>query len=374
MTTLTEPDFIERDPEVILQEVFDTWEQKGGAPLEPTQLESLLLHVWAYRETLLRIGIQEAAKSTLLRFAVFPVIDYLGELIGAPRLEAQAATSTERFSLAAVHGTDVPIASGTRVQSKDGRATFATTVDATITAGELSVDVAVVATESGNSANGYIAGQVTTLVDSVPLIDTVTNTNTTDGGAPKETDERYLERLLLASDAPSTAGSENGYRFHALSASTLVADVEVLNPAPLDITIVVLATYGEPTTELLGIVEAAVSSKEARPMGDVVSVVAGSAVEWILQANLTLYANADPTATLSAAQAAADAFVANRRSRLGRDATLGQIMSRLYVSGVYEVALVSPTADVQADPSQWLECTSVVIGIAGTVDEEQPDA
>lgn len=376
MTSLPEPDFIERDPATILQQVIAEWENETGLALDPTQPESLLLHVFAYRETLLRIGVQEAARANLLRWAKYPVIDYLGELLAGEsgqRLGAQPAQATERFALAAAHGALVVIPAGTRVRSKDGRVVLSLDEAATIPIGQLYVDAVVTASDAGEQANGYLPGQVTTLVDTVPLISSVTNVTATSGGAPRESDERYLERLLYAADAASTAGSEVGYQFHARSASTAIADVVVRSPAPSDVELVILAVDGAPSPELLALVAAKVSATDVRPLTDSVTVVGATSAAWTIVAALWLYRDAESTGALSVALTAAQTYADARRHRLGRDAVLNQLRGVLCVPGVYDVVITSPVDTVVAGETEWLDCTSIEVTLGGTVDEDQPD-
>ena len=60
MTQLPEPNFIDRDPDVIIQEWIQLYEEKSGKTLQPAQLERLIIDVGAYRESVLRNKIQEA--------------------------------------------------------------------------------------------------------------------------------------------------------------------------------------------------------------------------------------------------------------------------------------------------------------------------
>mgnify|MGYP000411452045 FL=1 len=96
--SLPEPSFIDRDPQAITAEIVAQYEQLTGKTLYPAQVERLLIDVIAYRETLVRIGIQEAAKQNLVAYARAPMLDYLGELVGVTRLPAQSARTTVRLT------------------------------------------------------------------------------------------------------------------------------------------------------------------------------------------------------------------------------------------------------------------------------------
>ena len=51
MTQLPEPNFIERDPDVVTKEWIAAYEEKSGKVLQPAQIERLMIDVGAYRET-----------------------------------------------------------------------------------------------------------------------------------------------------------------------------------------------------------------------------------------------------------------------------------------------------------------------------------
>lgn len=67
---IAEPNFIDRDPAQITSEMIAQYEDASGKKLYPAQAERLLIDLFAYRENLVRIAIQEAAKQKPGR--VFP--------------------------------------------------------------------------------------------------------------------------------------------------------------------------------------------------------------------------------------------------------------------------------------------------------------
>lgn len=91
---IAEPNFIERDPAQITSEMIAQYEDASGKKLYPAQAERLLIDLFAYRENLVRIAIQEAAKQNLVAYSRAPMLDYLGELVGVHRLPAQSAKTT----------------------------------------------------------------------------------------------------------------------------------------------------------------------------------------------------------------------------------------------------------------------------------------
>lgn len=75
---IAEPNFIDRDPAQITSEMIAQYEDASGKKLYPAQAERLLIDLFAYRENLVRIAIQEAAKQNLVAYSRAPMLDYLG--------------------------------------------------------------------------------------------------------------------------------------------------------------------------------------------------------------------------------------------------------------------------------------------------------
>ena len=61
-TKLPEPNFIDRDPDIITKEWVELYEKKSGKVLQPAQIERLMIDVGAYRETVLRMKIMRLLK------------------------------------------------------------------------------------------------------------------------------------------------------------------------------------------------------------------------------------------------------------------------------------------------------------------------
>lgn len=83
---LPEPNFVDRDVSAIVADVVAGFEKETGRTLYPAQVERLMANIIAYRESLLREAIQDAAKLNLVRYSRAPIIDMLGENIGVVRL------------------------------------------------------------------------------------------------------------------------------------------------------------------------------------------------------------------------------------------------------------------------------------------------
>lgn len=98
------PKIVPDDPAAIAAELKAAYEAATGRTVYPGQAEQLLIDLCAYRESLCRAAINEAARQNLVAFARAPMLDYLGELVGVARLPGEDDERLrERIRLAPEH-------------------------------------------------------------------------------------------------------------------------------------------------------------------------------------------------------------------------------------------------------------------------------
>lgn len=363
MSTL--PQFVPDDSQTITQELITAYEAMTGKTLYTGQVERLLIDLIAYRETLVRTAMNDTARQNLVAFARAPMLDYLGELVGVARLPAQSARTTVRLNFAEPLASNQPIAAGFRVETASGFQ-FQTTTEVIAAAGNISIDLFVLAVEPGSAGNGYLAGQVNALVDELPVdVAGVANLVVTSAGADEESDDRLRELIKLAPESFSVAGSRLAYRHHALRAHQSIVDVAVLSPTPGVVRLYPLTDTGLPSTAILDAVATICSHEKVRPLSDTVEVLAPVAMPYSLTANLTLYRHYDTATVLNNAKAQAAAFVATQSATLGHDIVPSQIVAALSVTGVYRVDLISPFTTLEVGEEKWAHCTAINVQLAG---------
>ncbi len=361
------------DPNLILADMISAFEAAAGRVLQPAQVERLLINLYAYRESLVRNAIQYAGEQNLLAFAQFPMLDYLGQLLGVTRLAAQPATTTLQFTLTSALTVAYTIPAGTAAGTSDGQFVFATNSDLTIPAGATSGSVGATATVAGPSANGYLPGQVDVQLSPSALVASVANTTTTAGGSAPETDDHLRARIQAAPGEFSVAGPVGAYRFFALGADPSIIDVQIESTVPGTVTVYVLTgpitvqpagapnSAGIASAALLAKVESALSADTVRPLTDTVAALAVTEVDYQIAGTVTLYADADPVATMTAVNQAAQEFAIQLASKIQRDVVPSQVIAALSVAGVYQVSLTAP-AYIQLSPGQWANCTAITLG------------
>jgi phage-related baseplate assembly protein len=363
------------DPNLILADMIAEFEAASGRTLQPAQVEHLLINLYAYRESLVRNAIQYAAEQNLLAFASFPMIDYLGQLLNVTRLASQPALTTLQFTLTTALTVPFTITAGTLVGTNDGQFAFATSATITIAAGGTIASVAAAATAPGAGANGYLLGQVSVQLNPNALIGSVTNTSTTTGGSAPETDDHLRTRIQAAPNQFSVAGPIGAYRFFAIGADPSIVDAQVISPAPGSVNVYLLTgpvtqqpspapnNAGVANSALLAKVATVLNADTIRPLTDTVNVLAVTEVDYQITATVTLYSDADPTATITAATLAVEELAIELAAKIQRDIVPSQIIAALSVAGVYGVTLTSPI-QTSLNPGQWANCTMISLTTA----------
>lgn len=223
--------FVENNTEERMARAVAAYEALSGQALRPGDPERLLIS-WAMSAlSQLFAAINYAGNQNLPSRADSENLDGLGELYySQTRPQGQAAICTEQFSISAAQSFDITIPAGTRVTDASRSLIWETVAECTIPAGSTTVSVGLRCQSAGVVGNGYVAGQLDTIVDVFPYYTACANLTTTDGGADPATDEEYYELMRASMDAFSTAGPIGAYAYHAKSVSTEIADVKVVRP------------------------------------------------------------------------------------------------------------------------------------------------
>ncbi|MDR1651860.1 MAG: baseplate J/gp47 family protein [Synergistaceae bacterium] len=313
--------------------------------LYPGDPRQLFLSAIADVIVLQRNIIDYTGRQNMLAYSSGDYLEHLGLLLGVTRLPPQRAKTTVRISLSAMMPGTTVIPEGIRVTTGDGNIYFASSQPLEIPPGELAGDVQASALEPGVYANGLLPGQINRLVDPLPYVQGVTNTTASEGGADTEDDENLRERIHLAPESFSNAGSKGAYIFWARSASQLIDDVEVHSPSPGVVDIYPLLKGGVlPEQEILDLVLEVCSADTVRPMTDLVRVLAPEEVGFDLDVTWFLErGDAAMSASITnAVTKAVDDWTLWQRSKLGRDINDSELITRIRQAGAKRAAVTSP--------------------------------
>ena len=337
--------FVNTDTDTLVNALVKSYEKFTGRtlyPADPVQKFILWIADIMIQE---RILIDESAKQNVPRYAQGVYLDSLAEIFkDAYRLQPQAAATTFRFYLSTALPYQHLIPIGTRI-AVDGNIVFETTETLYIDAGKQSGDVPAICQQVGEIGNGFVPGQITQLVDVFPYYDRVENITVSAGGAERETDSAFYERMRESMESFSTAGPSGAYIYHAKTASPLVADVAALSPTPGFADIRVLLRDGElPPEEVLQEVQAQLSAEKVRPLCDFVRVSAPDTVPLNIDATYYIPKPSQNSAAVITAdvEKAVQDYIRWQTEKMGRDINPSVFVSYMMKTGIKRVVVRQP--------------------------------
>lgn len=353
--------FVTKDPKEIELNLLKAWENGGGEPLAAADPRRLFFLTLA--DAIARLGASNdyASKMNLLAYAVDDFLDHMGAPVNTERLKASKARTTERFILSSPQVAPILIKQGTRVTKNGTNIYFQTLEPSIIQPGQTQVDVIVECLQAGAVGNGYLAGELDTLVDPIAFVQSVVNIESTIGGAEVEENESYRERIHLAPESFSVAGPEGAYIYHAKSTSPDIIDVEPTSPEPGKVLLSILLKNGElPNQAMIDKVYEKVSDRTVRPLTDHVFVAAPEVVNydveatwWISSKDLVFKSNVEANVTK-----ALNDYVLWQKSKIGRSIDPSELNAMLKNAGAKRVEITSPT---------YLQLTKTQLAVAKNI-------
>lgn len=330
----------------LVNEYQKAWKEETGheAKLEPADSVTLILrsigvylmHGFEY--------IERAGHQNLLSTSYGPHLDNLAIYKGTSRLPAEKAETTVRFTLSMLHDSAQPIPLGTRVLAESGQY-FQTMEYAEVLPGQWYVDVPCECETAGAFGNGVPPGRISTLVNRLPYIASVSNIEESKGGSDVEDDDSLRERTFLSPSQYSTAGPEDAYIYHTRSYSAAIGSVTAFTPAPGRVIVQFLLKDGSlPTQTLIEHVTEHLNAMVVRPLTDFLLVQAPEIITYDIKAKYyVVRSQADRSVSIQArvAQAVED-FNTWQTSQIGRDINPSELTRRVVEAGAKRVEIESP--------------------------------
>ena len=342
----TQYQFIPTDPDEIVEWMTAKYEELTGVTVQPGSPERLFIQ-WAASVVIQERALANyAANQNLPSRAEGENLDALAELFYThERPQAKAATCTMRFTISEPQAFAVLIPKGTRVTDASNTHVWETAEDIYVTAGETYADVKAVCQTVGAAGNGFVAGQINTIVDLFAYYQSCANLTESDGGGDAATDEEFYELLRLSMDGYSCAGARGGYIYFAKRVDTKIADVIAASPTPGVVKLYVLMDDGSiATEEMKGKVLAACSADDVRPLTDFVSVEDPEQVPYNVRLTYYIQDDAEVSAeelALAVAKKVGE-FTDWQSAKLGRDINPSRLISMLMETGIKRVELEEP--------------------------------
>lgn len=311
-----------------------------------------------------------AGKMSFLTYARGEYLDNLAALRGEQRIEASAAATILQFSLDTPISSAVSIPAGCRVTNGND-VFFATDEYAEIAAGDTSVMISATCTEAGTVGNGFAAGELRVIVNTIPYVVTVMNTVATYGGADREDDDSLRDRIYTVSNSYSTAGPAGAYEYHTKSVSQDIVDVIVKSEIPGEVDVYFICDGGEiPSDALIQRVKEYLDDRTRRPLTDKVTVRAPEVRTYDIE--LTYYIPESSKSAVAAIQAdvatAITIYNMWQTEKIGRDINPSYLIQKIMEAGAKRVIVTNPVFTV-LDESTVAKTGNVTVHYGGVEDD-----
>lgn len=287
--------------------------------------------------------IDRAGKQELLKYTYGDHLDHIAARAGIAREQAKPARALVRFTLSDIRENVVYIPQGTMVTN--GSEYFETESHAAIQPGSAYSDVECVCTVDGTEGNDLAAGELKVLVNPIPYIASVSNTEKTAGGTDIEDDDSLKERIYYSASRYSVAGPEGAYEYWVRTFNADILDIRVTSENPVEVVIeFIMADGGLPTSGIITGLQNYLQNQQIRPLTDKVTVKAPDTVDYKI--NVTYYINSSDLSkeqTIKAnVEEAVNQYVIWQRSKIGRDINPSRLIQMMISAGAKRVELTLP--------------------------------
>lgn len=346
--------FVNTDTEQIKNEVIKAVEDNAGITLAEADPRRKFLESICYVLGMIEKQQDTTGKMNLLYFSKENYLEHLSAFLNISRLPASAASTKVKATISTALDYNVVIPAGIRITAGDDLY-FSIRSSITITAGQTQAEGIAICTTAGKVGNGYVAGQINKIVDNLPFVASIVNTETTAGGDDIEDDESLRLRTQESVESFSTAGPDGAYDFWAKTASSAIVDVAVYSPEPGVVHIRPLLENGElPNESILQLVLESCSDKNRRPLTDKVEVLAPEQVSYNIAG--TYYISTDSAANESGIKAAVEEavqeYISWQKAKLGRDIDPNELIYYMRRAGAGRIEITEPVyTEIIADDS-----------------------
>lgn len=332
------------------QDMYEAETGKAPVPLAKANPSRLILQACALQIYQALQKVDFAGKMGLLAYAYGDYLDNIAPIKSTERKQEEPAKCTLRFSIASPLASAVSIPGGCRV-TNGNNIFFATDEYTEIPAGSTYVDVGATCTEAGKKGNGFVAGEINAIINTLPYVISATNITETFGGADTESDEELKDRIYSIGKGYSVAGAKDAYIYQTKEAMRGIGDVRVTSPSANVINITFTKDDGSiPTAAEIQQVSDYLTDKQVRPLNDLVVVAAPTTATY--NVSLTYYIASSDTAVAATIQAnvakAVDEYCKWQTAKIGRDINPDYLTKLVMEAGAKRVDIISPERAVTA--------------------------
>ena len=333
-----------RNVDEIYQELLTDYAERCGFQPEESCDLSVRLYAAAAQVQALEIQGEWVLEQSFPQTAQGVYLEYHAATRGLERIPASKAVGTLRFSVSYGAASDLSIPAGTVCMTEE-EVRFQTTEAAILPAGELYVDVAAEAVESGSAGNA--ASNTVTVMTACPVgVTACTNPETFFGGSDAESDEQLRERVLESYRRLPNGANTAWYEQTAMEHEGVAAAQAIGRARGIGTVDVYIATEaGAPEQALLE--EVRTDLQERREIAVDVQVLAPVLREAAVELAVAVSSGWEFEDVRIRVEQTLAAFFNGRL--LGKAMRVAELSSMVFqLEGVENVKLVSPAADIAA--------------------------
>lgn len=288
--------------------------------------------------------VDRAGKQNLMKYTYSEFVDHIAALRGISRNGAKAASTTVRFTLSAAQKEPVAIPAGTRV-TNGKEIYFSTQEYAEIEAGKTVIELECICSKTGIVGNDFLPGEINVLTDPIRYVQSIENTNVSDGGTDIESDESVIERTYYAPSGYSVAGPDDAYVYWAKTFNTDIADVKITSPDPVEVVVTFIMAGGElPEESVIEGLQNYLQDKKIRPLTDHVTVKKPDLENYVI--NVRYFINKSDSYKALSIQNEVNAAIADftiwQSSKIGRDINPSVLIEKMVAAGAKRIEVTQP--------------------------------
>ncbi|MDO4647639.1 MAG: baseplate J/gp47 family protein [Eubacteriales bacterium] len=328
----TELHYITYDSEEIWKEMMVNYVEAGGDIVYPGDEKEILLRGVLANVVQILAGVDNALRMQTLRYAAGDYLDALGENRGCERIKAKPAKATVMISTNPTGGS-ATLEAGTKMTA-DGVVFYQLDEDLELSGFKQSLTANISAVEAGTEGNGLISGTEMVLTITSPNVSRIVCTEAATGGAIKEDDASYRERIRTYGLASVTTGPSSQYETVVKAYSANVLDAKAINTGEGQVGVYVILKDETGKHTLLKNILETLNDKDTRPLTDKISVFEATDIPYVLNVEIT---SDRSSATAEAIAAAVEEYQEWQDNTVGRAFNPDRLMALLYQAGATRV-------------------------------------
>lgn len=341
---LEDVDFINVIPQEVIDAATAELARRLGKDIYPASPERIMLLTLLDLILLDREKINDTGKMNLLAYSRGDFLDHKGAFMDEVRLPAKAAKTMLKFKMSTALNYVNVIPKGTRVKSQNNLV-FKTLEELEIPAGETEITAQAECETIGIAGNGIAKGSINIIVDVFPYYQSVENVTVSSGGAERETDDRFRERIHESPEKMTTAGPDGAYLYHTKAVNQNIIDAAVHSPSPGVVDVIPLMTGGQlPNDEIIKDIKDKLNDRKVRPLTDKVQIRKPTIVEYDL--DLKYYISTEDkyftSEIIKKVDQVIEDYVDWQKEKLGRDINPDKLIEQMVNAGAKRVEIVSP--------------------------------